>query len=174
MDKPLFLSDLRWITPQESVRVRTNIDFSYYFHRNGPWGMNGDLWSLEIQNRLNVDSLHLLKRSSADLGARMQFILACSSCTFTMVSIRLPLKRKQPIPNQTIPRFIPTWRFQLFWQNRLRGADAPSACLWHTEVAPDLHTYASFPPVYKVVMPRKVPASRGDEPSAASVHSLAR
>lgn len=88
MDKPLFLSDLRWITPQESVRVRTNIDFSYYFHRTGPWGMNGALWSLEIQNRVNVDSLHLLKRSSADLGASMQFILVCSRYTFTVMSIR--------------------------------------------------------------------------------------
>lgn len=34
-----------------------------------------------------------------------------------------------------------------------------SACFWHTEVAPGLHTNASFPPVYKVVITRKVPAS---------------
>lgn len=70
------------------MRVRTNIDFSYYFHRNGPWGMNGDLWGLEIQNRVNVDSLHLLKRSSADLGASTHFILH----TFTVMSIRRPPK----------------------------------------------------------------------------------
>lgn len=70
-----------------------------------------------------------------------------------------PLKLKEPIPNQTVPRFIPTWRRWLFWQNRLRGADARRACFWRTEVAPDLHADASFQHVYKVVITRKVPAS---------------